>query len=96
MRWLEGPQEGVRAALSRIWGDDRHLEVLLQVEGEVYERMFPGGAMLHDPAATWIRSQEEIEDDAVKRATPEELIGFFLPLRDLNQPSGPVQRSGLR
>ena len=52
--------------------------------------------MLYDPAATWIRSQEEIEDGALKRAAPEELIGFFLPLRDLNQRSGAVQRSGLR
>jgi hypothetical protein len=58
--------------------------------------MFPGGAMLYDPAATWIRSQEEIEDGALERAAPEELIGFFLPLRDLNQRSGAVQRSGLR
>jgi hypothetical protein len=73
-----------------------HLEVLLQVEGEVSERMLPGWAMLHDPAATWIWSQEEIEDGALKLATPDELIGFFLPLRDLNQASGAVQRSGLR
>ena len=73
-----------------------HLEVLLQVEGEVSERMLPGWAMLHDPAATWIWSQEEIEDGALKLATPDELIGLFLPLRDLNQASGAVQRSGLR
>jgi hypothetical protein len=88
MQWLEGPEAQVRAALARIKEDDRHLEVTLHVEDHVAERTFPGWSMLHDPAVTWIWSQEEIDSGALKRATPEQVIGFFMPLRDLDRASG--------
>lgn len=84
MQWLEGPEPAVRAALARIREDDRHLEVTLHVEDPVPERMFAHWAMLHDPVATWIWTPDEIEAGALKRAAPDELIGFFLKLRDLN------------
>ncbi len=85
IQWLEGPEEKVRNALERIRNDDRHLEVTLQVEEHVSERLFANWAMLHDPAATWIWTQEEIDAGALKRATPEEITGFFLPLCGLGE-----------
>ena len=82
MQWLEGPEEKVRATLDRIREDDRHLEVTLHVEERVAERVFSDWAMLHDPAATWIWTQAEIDGGALKRATPEEITGFFTALRE--------------
>jgi hypothetical protein len=81
LQWLEGPEEQVRAALERIKRDDRHLEVTLHVAEPVSERMFAEWAMLHDPAASWIWSQDEIAAGAVERATPEEITAFFMRLR---------------
>jgi len=82
MQWLEGPEEKVRAAIARIKEDDRHLDMQLHVEEPVSERMFAQWAMLHDPAATWIWSQSDIDNGALKRATPEEITGFFMRLRE--------------
>ncbi len=84
IQWLEGPEEHVRNALARIKRDNRHLEVKLHVAEPVSERMFGKWAMLHDPAATWIWSQDEVANGAVERATPEEVIGFFTRLHELN------------
>ena len=85
IQWLEGPEEQVRKALERIKRDNRHLEVMLHVAEPVSERMFGRWAMLHDPAASWIWSQDEVADGAVERATPEEVIGFFTRLHELNR-----------
>jgi len=82
LQWLEGPEERVRDALARIERDDRHLDVTLHVAEGVPERMFGEWAMLHDPAASWIWSQDEVADGAVERATPEEITAVFLRLRD--------------
>ena len=82
LQWLEGPEDLVRATLARIKRDDRHLEVTLHVAELVPERMFGQWAMLHDPAATWIWTQKEVADGAAERATPEEITGFFLRLKD--------------
>ncbi|MGY6548371.1 MAG: BLUF domain-containing protein [Roseinatronobacter sp.] len=82
LQWLEGPEDKVRQALERIARDDRHLEVKVHVAEPAAERVFGDWAMLHDPATTWIWSQEEVAEDAVERATPEEVTGFFLRLRD--------------
>jgi hypothetical protein len=84
LQWLEGPEEQVRNALARIQRDDRHLEVTLHVAESVSDRMFGEWAMLHDPAATWIWTQDEVADGAVDRATPEEITTFFLRLRGVN------------
>jgi hypothetical protein len=82
LQWLEGPEDVVRATLARIKRDDRHLEVTLHVAEPVTERVFGEWAMLHDPAATWIWTQKEVAGGAVERATPEEITGFFIRLRD--------------
>lgn len=86
LQWLEGPEAAVRATLARIRRDDRHLEVTLHAEGPVATRTFPDWAMLHDPATTWIWSQAEVAADAIERATEQEVIGFFLRLRDSAAP----------
>lgn len=90
LQWLEGPEDKVEAALARIRRDDRHLEVTLHVGEQVEERMFGDWAMLHDPAATWIWTQTEVADGAVDRATPEEVTGFFLQLRDISGAAKPA------
>jgi hypothetical protein len=57
---------------------------MLHVAEPVSERMFGKWAMLHDPAVSWIWSQDEVANGAVERATPEEVIGFFTRLHELN------------
>jgi hypothetical protein len=81
MQWLEGPEEQLRETLKRIERDDRHLGVKVHVAEGVSERMFGEWAMLHDPAVSWIWSQDEVEQGAVERATPEEIGGVFNRLR---------------
>lgn len=82
LQWLEGPEDKVRQAIERIVRDDRHLEVTIHVSEPVDERVFGDWAMLHDPAASWVWSQQEVTEGAVERATPEEVTGFFLRLRN--------------
>jgi hypothetical protein len=89
IQWLEGPEDKVRAAFARIRRDDRHVEVRLHVAEPLDARVFGDWTMLHDPAATWIWTQREVADGAVKRTTPEEVTGFFLRLRELGQASCP-------
>ena len=88
LQWLEGPEDKVRQAVDRIARDDRHLEVRVHVAEPAAERVFGDWAMLDDPAASWIWSQQEVSDDAVERATPEEVTGFFLHLRDRMKAAG--------
>ena len=82
LQWLEGPEDKVRQALERITRDDRHLEVRVHIAEPATERVFGEWAMLDDPAASWIWTRQEVADDAIERATPEEVTGFFLRLRD--------------
>jgi hypothetical protein len=81
LQWLEGPEEKVKNTLERISRDDRHDEMKVQVAASVSERIFGDWAMLHDPAVSWIWTQSEVADGAVAGATPEKIIGFFMPLR---------------
>lgn len=82
LQWLEGPEDKVRAAITRIERDDRHLEVKLHVAEPVDHRVFADWAMLHDPATTWIWSQDQIAGGAIDRATAQEVTDFFLHLKD--------------
>jgi len=88
LQWLEGPEDKVTAALDRIARDDRHLEVTLHLLEPAPERMFAAWAMRHDPAASWIWTRDEVRDGAVERATPAEVTGFFMQLRDLGGADG--------
>jgi hypothetical protein len=82
LQWLEGPEDKVRQALARISRDDRHLEVRVHVAETAPQHVFGEWAMLHDPATSWIWSMQQVAEDAPERATPEEVTGFFLKLRD--------------
>ncbi len=84
LQLLEGPEDEVRKAMERIRRDDRHVEFRIHVEKTVPERMFGKWAMLHDPAATWIWSREEVRNDAIERTTAAEVEGFFQKLSDRN------------
>ncbi|MBU2359979.1 MAG: BLUF domain-containing protein [Alphaproteobacteria bacterium] len=83
LQLLEGPEGQVKQTLERINRDDRHVEVTLHVAESVSERMFAEWAMLHDPAASWIWSMEDISEGAVERTTPEEVMTIFKQLREL-------------
>jgi hypothetical protein len=80
LQWLEGPEDKVRDALARIGRDDRHLDVKLHVAELVENRVFADWAMLHDPAASWIWTLEEVAAGAVDRATPKDITAFFMQL----------------
>lgn len=81
MQWLEGPEAAVKAALDRIRGDDRHVEVRPRLEGPAPARVFEAWSMLHDPAVTWLWSAKEIAGGAVDDAAPGELEAIFLDVR---------------
>ena len=53
----------------------------LHVAETVTERVFGDWAMLHDPAATWFWTQQQVANGAAERATPDEVTAFFLRLR---------------
>lgn len=91
LQMLEGPEPQVKNTLRRILRDDRHLEVTLHIEQATTDRMFGDWAMLHDPAASWIWTQQEVANGAIDRTTPAELMGFFTRLRDMQ---GAVRTSG--
>lgn len=84
IQWLEGSEEQVRKTLGRITRDNRHLEVMLHVEEPVSKRMFAEWAMLHDPAVSWIWTQDEVAGGAVDRAAPDEIIAFFTRLHGVS------------
>jgi len=77
LQLLEGPTEKVTAAYARIIRDDRHAGVKELVNRKVTDRIFPDWAMLHDPAKSWIWSEEEMSAGALERATPADIIGLF-------------------
>lgn len=82
LQWLEGPEFAVRQTLSRIQRDPRHIDVLLHVAGPATERVFGEWAMLHDPAASWIWTPDAVASGAARLASPQDVTGFFLTLRE--------------
>ncbi len=81
IQYLEGPDAAVRACLARIRRDDRHLEVVEQVQGPVAARLFGDWAMLDDPAQSLVWSRDEVRNGAVEAGTPEEIVAMFEALR---------------
>jgi hypothetical protein len=82
LQLLEGPKAQIDAAFARIEQDDRHVETTLLVSGLVSERMFGAWEMLHDPAKSWIWTEDELADGALARATPDEITGVFRSLAE--------------
>ena len=77
MQLLEGRCDVVTAAFSRILQDDRHVDVVNLWSGDIEERLFPGWSMRHDPARSWMWTMEEVENDAIGRASMAEIRGIF-------------------
>jgi hypothetical protein len=77
LQLLEGPEELVDAAFRRIERDLRHLDIKLLSRRPVSERLFPGWAMRHDPARSWMWTQAEVDAGAIERATEAEAVAIF-------------------
>lgn len=84
LQLLEGPEEAVIAAFTRIGRDDRHLEVNVHMRGMVKSRLFPTWAMRDDPPRSWMWSSAEITAGALDRATPLEILAVFTRLASEN------------
>lgn len=82
LQLLEGPDVAVRAAYARICQDDRHAGVKELVHHKIQSRLFANWAMLHDPAKTWIWTEEDIANAALDRVEPAEIIKVFKGLSD--------------
>ena len=78
LQMLEGPEEKVLKTFDKIQKDDRHLEVeVLLRERDIGARLFPDWAMKDDPVESWMWSQEEVAQGAVKRSSKDTLLKIF-------------------
>lgn len=77
LQLLEGPADKVAATFARISGDDRHTAVNILHHGPVTGRIFGDWAMLHDPAQTWMWTQEEIDGGILDHASAAEIVAMF-------------------
>lgn len=77
LQLLEGPEAAVEATFARIARDDRHLEVQRLASRPIDTRLFPDWAMRHDPARSWMWTQEEVDSGAIGRATEDEVVAVF-------------------
>jgi hypothetical protein len=82
LQLLEGPARAVMSTYGRILRDDRHVEVRELLRGPAESRIFPGWAMLDDPARSWVWSRQEVEAGALDRASPEEILAAFARIAD--------------
>lgn len=85
LQLLEGPADKVDAAYGRIMRDDRHVNPIQLVSRDASERMFGGWDMLHDPAKTWLWTEQEIADDVPSRTPAAEILALFETLRQKAQ-----------
>lgn len=85
LQLLEGPEDTVRVACASICRDDRHAGVKELLNCKIQGRLFASWAMLHDPAKTWIWTEEEIANAALDRAEPAEIIKVFKDLSDRSE-----------
>jgi hypothetical protein len=74
LQLIEGDADPIDALFERIVVDDRHLAVTLLSRVTTPDRMFPGWAMLHDPARSW---PDEVGRGAVREAEPDILQRVF-------------------
>ncbi len=88
LQWLEGPKDALVALFRRITSDDRHLDIVQHDAGDAPTRAFAAWAMRDDPAASWMWSPAEVENDALRTATPGDIRAIFARLsadnRDLD------------
>jgi hypothetical protein len=85
LQLLEGPDEVVDAAFSRIARDDRHVEVRCLSRRTLGDdgRLFPRWAMRDDPAKSWVWSRSEVSNGVLDHATQAEAVAIFERLAKL-------------
>jgi hypothetical protein len=74
---LEGPRDLVTSTFSRILRDERHVDIVNLLTGEIDRRLFPKWSMRHDPAQSWMWTPEEVARGVVGRASDQEIRGIF-------------------
>ncbi|HUU67108.1 MAG TPA: BLUF domain-containing protein [Methyloceanibacter sp.] len=77
LQLLEGPRDVVTEAFARIMRDDRHADVVTLWSDEIDSRLFPEWSMRHDPARSWMWTQQDIADGALGRASTPEIRAIF-------------------
>jgi hypothetical protein len=77
LQMLEGPKDIVLEVFEKIKKDDRHLEVEVLSAGPTEERLFAKWAMKDDPVESWMWSQEEVANGAIRDSTTEEILNIF-------------------
>lgn len=77
LQLLEGPEPAVNATFARIKRDVRHLAVQHISTGPVAQRLFPHWTMRDDPAPSWSWSARDVEQGALDRAAPGEVLAVF-------------------
>lgn len=80
LQLLEGPKHRVRATLDRIAKDDRHTDLVLHVNGRVFQRMFASWDMLHDPAFSWLTPGQAPRPGDLERIRNANLRAVFARL----------------
>jgi hypothetical protein len=74
---LEGARDRVTSTFSRILRDDRHVEIVNLLTGDIDSRLFPEWSMRHDPARSWMWKPEEVASGAVGKASDWEIRAIF-------------------
>ena len=74
---LEGPRDLVTSTFSRILRDERHVDIVNLLSGEIDRRLFPKWSMRHDPAQSWMWTPEEVARGFVGKASDQEIRGIF-------------------
>ena len=80
LQLLEGPENAVLGAIERIGRDDRHTDIIVHVSESVPDRLFGDWAMLHDPAKSWLGSENDGSKNWVERVRAADVKGIFRSL----------------
>ena len=79
LQLLEGPKEKILQTFDKIKRDDRHLEIkVLLTQKDVKDRLFPNWSMKDDPVESWMWSEKEVADGAVKASSRDEILAIFV------------------
>lgn len=77
LQLLEGPKDAVEATFNRITQDDRHTDIVLHVNGQIFQRMFGAWDMLHDPAFSWLTPGQPPRPGDIDRIRNSNLRAVF-------------------
>jgi Sensors of blue-light using FAD len=80
LQMLEGEPDVIKDLFARIIRDDRHTSVVKLVSTDIEARLFPGWAMRHDPARSWMWTPEEVAAGVLSRVAPEDIRRIFTRL----------------